>query len=152
MADLVAITSCEEQAFDLAQQDCGESAGFARDVLASQVRRGLVQLICAKADVLGYLSYSISATHIFIDALAILPTHHRMGMGGRLLRFAEDEAVRLGLETVELYADGSMIGNCAFYLRCGYHESGRCAEPDFLRVFYSKTVGAANGRPACVPC
>ena len=133
--DLAAITNCEQQAFDLGQ--CAETYP---EVLSSQIHCGLVQVICAKALVVGYVSYSILATHVFIDALAIMPTYHRRGLGGQLLRFAENEAARLGLATVNLYTDGDVSGNCVFYQRCGYHETERCVEPGILRVFYSKTI------------
>jgi hypothetical protein len=41
---------------------------------------------------------------------------------------------------VRLFTDGKLADNLNFYERRGYHETSRCDEGDFSRVFYSKDI------------
>jgi GNAT superfamily N-acetyltransferase len=108
--------------------------------LASQIRRGSVHVICGSARILGFISFSPNADHLFVDAIAVRPSHQCQGLGSRLLAFAEGEAARLGLRSVRLFTDGKLADNLNFYERRGYHETSRCDEGDFSRVFYSKDI------------
>ena len=49
-------------------------------------------------------------------------------------------AGRLGLRSVRLFTSGEIASNLMFYRRRGYHETGRCREANFSRVFYSKDI------------
>jgi len=140
ISDLVEVGACA----DLAMAHVDGSRNV-RDVkpdgeLASQIRRGSVHVICGWARVLGFVSFSPNADHLFVDAIAVRPSHQRQGLGSRLLAFAEGEASRLGLRSVRLFTDGKLADNLNFFQSRGYHEISRCDECEFSRVFYSKDI------------
>lgn len=134
-SDLAAVTSCADRAFGFYPRGPGNWVE-----LALQIRAGSVHVICDAAWVLGYISFSPSRDHLFVETIAVLPNHHGQGLGSRLLAFAEKEALRLGLHSVRLFTDGKIADNLIFYRRRGYHETDRCDESGFSRVFYSKDI------------
>ena len=101
---------------------------------------GSIHLICDEAQVLGFISLWPTADQMFIDTLAVLPRHHRRGLGSQLLAFADSETLRLGLSGVNLFTKATMVDNLVFYQRRGYRETGRCDDDGCCRVFYSKSV------------
>jgi GNAT superfamily N-acetyltransferase len=142
ISDLVEVGACADLAIALV-----DGSRNARDVkpdgeLASQIRRGSVHVICGSARVLGFVSFSPNADHLFVDAIAVRPSHQRQGLGSRLLAFAEEEASRLGLRSVRLFTDGKLADNLSFFQSRGYYETSRCDEGEFSRVFYSKDIAS----------
>lgn len=139
-SDVAEIKACEDLAFDLSARpgnmiDAGQSA-----VMAAQIDEGQVHVIQESARILGYISFSSCFDHLFVDTIAVLPDHHRKGLGSRLLTHAEEAAADRGLGSVKLFTDGTISGNVLFYQRLGYLETDRCEEGDFSRIFYSKAV------------
>ena len=133
-SDLTAVASCADLAFDVPRTPDN------RAELASQIQQGLIQVMGDAARVLGYISFSPNRDHLFVEAIAVLPELHGHGIGSRLLAFAEQVALRLGLRSVRLFTSGEISGNLSFYRRHGYHETGCCREANFSRVFYRKDI------------
>src|SRR5207248_47943 len=107
-----------------------------------------VHLICDEAQVLGYITLLPVSDQMFVDSLAVLPKHHRHGLGSQLLAFADSETSRLGLSGLNLFTKATMVENLVFYQRCGYRETGRCDDDGFCRVFYNKSIlGMTAGLP-----
>ena len=140
ISDLVEVGACADLA--IAHVDRSRKLREVRPdgELASQIRRGAVHVICGPARILGFISFAPNADHLFVDAIAVRPSHHRQGLGSRLLAFAEEEASRLGLHSVSLFTDGKLADNLSFFQCRGYHETSRCDEGEFSRVFYSKEI------------
>jgi ribosomal protein S18 acetylase RimI-like enzyme len=140
--DLAAIVACADLAF-LAETapDTQASAGN-DDELAQQIRHHNVHVITEGSDptVVGYISLVPVADHLFIDSIAVLPEKHDRGLGTSLLRYAELEAARLGLDSVKLYTKQTSPDDFAFYRYRGYTEIDRCDDDGFPRVFYCKDV------------
>ena len=134
-SDLAAVTSCADHAFGVYPQRSGIWVE-----LALEIRAGSVHVICDAARVLGYISFSPSRGHLFVETIAVRPDRHGEGLGSRLLSFAEREALRLGLSCVKLFTDGKIADNLTFYRRRGYRETDRYDEGGFSRVFYSKDI------------
>ena len=132
--DLAAVASCADFAFGVPRSPDN------RVELALKIQEGLTQVMCDAARVLGYISCSPNRDHLYVEAIAVLPELHGHGIGSRLLAFAEQVALRLGLRSVRLFTSGEIAGNLSFYRRHGYHETGRCREANFSRVFYSKDI------------
>jgi ribosomal protein S18 acetylase RimI-like enzyme len=140
VSDIAAIVTCSDLAF-FSAAGCTDKGEVNRsDNLQSQIVEGSVHLICDEAYVLGYISLWPAADRMFVDTLAVLPKHHRQGLGSQLLALADSETLRLGLKSVNLFTKAAMAGNLDFYRRRGYHETGRCDDDGFCRVFYSKNI------------
>lgn len=138
--DIAEIKSCEEQAFDLSARRGNTRDADQSAVMAAQIDEGQVHVIQESALILGYISFTSSFDHLFVDTIAVLPDHHRKGLGSRLLNHAEEAASDRGLGSVKLFTDGKIAGNVLFYQRHGYLETDRCVDGDFSRIFYSKAV------------
>ena len=139
-ADIVAIVTCEDLAFKFFAPGASKRDVSPDGELARQVRAGNIHVISEGVRVLGYICVLQQFDHLFVSAIAVLPSHHRRGLGGQLLWFAEREASRLGLGNVSLFTDGNIEGNLIFYRRSGYRETARCVEKHFSRVFFSKAI------------
>ena len=79
----------------------------------------------------------------YIDAVAALPRMQGKGIGRALLTFAEDEARRLGFNSIYLCTNSKMTENQVFYPRIGYVEYDRRHDGGYDRVFYSKALPSA---------
>lgn len=65
------------------------------------------------------------ADHLLIENVAVDPKRQGTGLGGALLRFAEDQARRQGLSEVRLYTNALFTENLAIYRKAGYRETHR---------------------------
>jgi ribosomal protein S18 acetylase RimI-like enzyme len=143
-SDLAAIVACAELAF--LAKNAPDTHGSAEndDELADQIRHQNLHVITEGTDptVVGYISLVPIADHLFVDSIAVLPEKHDRGFGTRLLRFAELEAARLGLDSVRLYTQQTSPDAFAFYQYRGYTETDRCNDDGFPRVFYCKDVSS----------
>jgi GNAT superfamily N-acetyltransferase len=68
------------------------------------------------------------------------PTRQGLGLGRRLLAFAEDEALRRGYREIRLYTHQTMVENQRLYASIGYEEKGRGIEAGYNRVFMRKQL------------
>ncbi|HEX2128245.1 MAG TPA: GNAT family N-acetyltransferase [Solirubrobacterales bacterium] len=79
--------------------------------------------------------------HLWLDVVAVEPSHQGAGLGGKLLRFAEEEATRRGHSEVRLLTHELMSENRAIYGEIGYEEYDRRGEPGDSLVFLRKRLG-----------
>lgn len=78
--------------------------------------------------------------YLLLENVAVVPSAQGRGVGGALLRFAEDHARSLGLGEIRLYTNAAMTENLAYYPRRGYRETGRGEQDGFSRVFFAKQI------------
>lgn len=69
---------------------------------------------------LGLVEMVPGGDHLLIENIAVRPSHQGQGLGGRLLRHAEELARSLGLAETRLYTNAAFASNLAFYARRGY--------------------------------
>jgi GNAT superfamily N-acetyltransferase len=91
-------------------------------------------------EVQGVLVLHSAADHLLIDNVAVDPAQQGLGLGGKLLLFAEQHARRQGLDEIRLYTNALMTENLAYYPRRGYAETGRHLDGGFSRVFFTKRL------------
>jgi GNAT superfamily N-acetyltransferase len=63
-----------------------------------------------------------------------------LGLGRRLLGFAEDEALRRGYHEIRLYTHQTMVENQRLHTSIGYEETGRGTEAGYDHVFMRKPL------------
>ncbi len=78
--------------------------------------------------------------HLWIDNVAVDPAWQGRGLGRRLLRFADDEARRLGLPELGLLTNERYVVNIAMYERYGYRETHRTPRQGTDLVHFRKTT------------
>jgi GNAT superfamily N-acetyltransferase len=88
----------------------------------------------------GFVVLEPAAAHLLLENVAVDPASQGLGVGGRLLRLAEDRARELGLAEVRLYTNEMMSENLAYYPRRGYREIHRAVQDGYRRVFFTKPV------------
>jgi ribosomal protein S18 acetylase RimI-like enzyme len=90
--------------------------------------------------IVGLLVLEPADDHLLLENVAVAPQAQGRGIGGRLLRLAEDLARAHGLREVRLYTNEAMTENLAYYPRHGYRETQRSVQNGFRRVFFTKMV------------
>jgi len=107
---------------------------------ASHVARGEAYVLKAGGSLAGYIVTFTKDDAQFIENVAIDPAFQGQRLGGRLARFAENEARRAGLTKLRLYTNARMIENRDFYLGLGYRVIGRIREAGFDRIYFEKDL------------
>jgi GNAT superfamily N-acetyltransferase len=88
----------------------------------------------------GVLVLESRGDHLLVENLAVLPDAQGTGIGSRLLRHAEDEALARGLREVRLYTHELMTENRAYYPRRGYRETHLSGDRPWRRAFFVKSL------------
>ncbi|WP_203136391.1 GNAT family N-acetyltransferase [Microbacterium sp. JZ31] len=71
--------------------------------------------------------------HVFVMELHVEPAHRRRGFGAAMMRAAEDEARRLGADSIGLHVFGSNHAARALYRGLGYREAEVLLAKDLTR-------------------
>ena len=80
------------------------------------------------------------SNRLCIENVAVEPELQGNGLGRRLLHFAEQEARRLGFDSLYLYTNEAMTENIDLYTRLGYRETHREQLKGRRAVFMQKAV------------
>ncbi len=103
-----------------------------------------VSVACNDQWLIGYVVFYPVVTVMHLENVAVMPAHAGQGVGKRLIRLVEDEAVRLELTSVELYTNELMVENLAMYPSLGYQEFDRRCEDGFKRVYFRRLSGTRD--------
>lgn len=106
---------------------------FARTVLEKMIRDaslGRVWLICVGDDPIGYLvialGFSLEYGHdAFIDELYLRADYRGRGIGTQAMRFAEDAAREMGVQSLHLEVEHENVEAQGFYRKLGYEDHNR---------------------------
>ena len=79
---------------------------------------------------------------MLLDNVAVAPAAQGLGLGRRLLEFAEHTAVALGYRYIRLYTNEAMTENIALYSKIGYSETHRAEEMGLRRIYMTKLLTA----------
>jgi DNA-binding MarR family transcriptional regulator/N-acetylglutamate synthase-like GNAT family acetyltransferase len=82
----------------------------------------------------------ITATTGEIKRMWVDPAWRGAGLGSRLLRYLETEAVHLGYHTVRLDTNASLTDAIALYERTGYHHIARYNDNPYAQVWLEKRL------------
>jgi N-acetylglutamate synthase-like GNAT family acetyltransferase len=77
---------------------------------------------------------------MLIENVAVQPVAQGLGLGRRLMEFAEQRAAESKLRRLTLYTNEVMTENLAIYARLGYREVERRSEDGYRRVFMDKPL------------
>jgi GNAT superfamily N-acetyltransferase len=114
------------------------------------VRDGHTWVAEHAGQLVGFVVLEPAEDHLLVENVAVDPASQGLGIGGRLLAVAEDEARTLGLPELRLYTNEMMSENLGYYPRRGYRETHRAEQDGYRRVFFTKLLGesAAGAEPA----
>lgn len=107
---------------------------------AARIARGEVHVLEQGDEILGLISLVEEPGALLIYSVAIAPHAQGRGLGRQLIGFAEHEAQRLGIATVQLYTNVKMVENQAIYHHLGFVETRRATSDGLHRVFMEKRL------------
>ncbi len=138
--DVEAVRACAEGAYQIYVEAIGRKPmPMIVDFGASQ-RDGHLYVAELDGQVVGFAVVFQRDDHIFLENVAVSPAHQGKGVGGKLMKFVEQQATESGLNKIELYTNIKMTGNLTWYPSLGFEEIGRWSEDGFDRVFYRKQL------------
>ncbi len=77
---------------------------------------------------------------LLVENVVVDPQAQAKGLGRRLMEFAEECAISVGLSRLTLYTHEVMTENQAIYRHLGFGETDRRAEDGYHRVFMAKDL------------
>jgi ribosomal protein S18 acetylase RimI-like enzyme len=140
VADVPAIAEIVDQAYRRYIARIGKPPGPMLDDYAARVLEGVVWVLEEGAAVAGIVVLLPTTNYLLLDNIAVSPSRQGLGLGRRLLAFAEAEALRLGYPEIRLYTHQTMAENQRLYASIGYEETGRGTEAGYDRVFMRKQL------------
>jgi ribosomal protein S18 acetylase RimI-like enzyme len=139
-ADVPAIADIVNQAYRHYIVRIGKPPGPMLDDYGARVSEGAVWVL-EEGDVIAAIIVLLPMpTYLLLDNIAVSPARQGLGLGRRLLAFAESEALRRGYREIGLYTHQTMVENQRLYASIGYEETGRGIEAGYDRVFMRKQL------------
>ena len=139
-ADVPAIADIVDQAYRHYIARIGKPPGPMLDDYAARVSEGVVWVLEKGTAIAGIIVLLPAPDYLLLDNIAVSPAYQGLGLGGRLLAFAEAEASRRGYREIRLYTHQTMVENQRLYASIGYEETGRGTEAGYARVFMRKRL------------
>jgi ribosomal protein S18 acetylase RimI-like enzyme len=139
-ADVPAIAEIVDEAYRHYITRLGKPPGPMLDDYAARVSEGAVWVF-EEGTVLAAIIVLLPApNYLLLDNIAVSPNRQGVGLGRRLLAFAETEALRRGYREIRLCTHQTMVENQRLYASIGYEETGRGTEAGYDRVFMRKQL------------
>src|ERR1700730_5788109 len=139
-ADVPAIAKIVDHAYRHYIARMGKPPGPMLEDYAARVSGGAVWVLEEGAVIAAIIVLLPGLNHLLLDNIAVSPNHQGLGLGRRLLAFAETEALRRGYREIRLYTHQTMVENQRLYASIGYQETGRGTEAGYDRVFMRKQL------------
>jgi GNAT superfamily N-acetyltransferase len=109
------------------------------DDYAARVSEGAVWVL-EEAGVIAAITALPTPNCLLLDNIAVSPARQGLGLGRRLLAFAEAEALRRGYREIRLYTHQTMVENQRLYASIGYEKTRRGTEAGYDRVFMRRQL------------
>jgi ribosomal protein S18 acetylase RimI-like enzyme len=139
-ADVPAIANIVDQAYRHYIARIGIPPGPMLDDYAARVSEGSVWVLEEGALIVAIIVLLPAPNYLLLDNIAVSPARQGLGLGRRLLAFAEAEALRRGYSEIRLYTHETMVENQRLYASIGYEEMGRGTQAGYDRVFMRKQL------------
>ena len=127
-ADVSAIANIVDQAYRHYIARIGKPPGPMLDDYAARVSEGTLWVLEEGAVIAAIIVLLPAPNYLLLDNIAVSPARRGLGLGRRLLAFAEAEALRRGYREIRLYTHQTMVENQRLYSSIGYEETGRGTE------------------------
>ena len=139
LKDLGAIEQCARLAYQPYVARIGQPPAPMVADFRSGIENGHVFVLDdAGGGIGGYVVFFERDDHMFLENVAVPPSHQGKGLGRQLIAHVERQAGIAGLATVRLYTNIHMRENLGLYTALGYVEYDRRREDGFDRVYFEK--------------
>ncbi|MEP0942530.1 MAG: GNAT family N-acetyltransferase [Rhizobiaceae bacterium] len=138
--DLEFVRDCADCAYRIYVDRIGKKPAPMIADFAAALDGGQLEIVQAGDEPIGFLVSFPKNRSLFVENVALHPSHQGNGFGGALFSLLEDRAKAEELLSIELYTNEKMTENLAFYPRLGFEETERRSEAGFNRVYFRKTL------------
>ena len=109
---------------------------------ASLIEQGFCSVLEIGSQIAGYIVLVPQSDSLLLDNVGIDPVYQKMGLGTRLLQYAEDMAIKLNCDKISLYTNEAMTENLRWYPRHGYQLDEFREVEGYKRAYFSKNLSA----------
>jgi len=138
--DLAGIEALVNSAYAHYVARIGRKPGPMLDDHAARIAAGRTHLLERDGAVLGLIVLIPQPDALLVENVAVSPRAQGLGLGRRLMDFAEKRARAAGLPRLRLYTHVAMVENQALYARLGYAETRRVTEAGLHRIYMEKPL------------
>ena len=110
------------------------------DDYQSLIEQSVVYVACQQEEIVGVLVLLETDEGFRIETIAVLPSAQGIGIGGKLLAFAEAVALNLGYISIYLSTHRMMYESQAIYAHFGYVEFDQRVINGYDRLFIRKKL------------
>jgi ribosomal protein S18 acetylase RimI-like enzyme len=114
-ADVPAIAQIVDHAYRHYIARMGKPPGPMLEDYAARVSEGVVWVLEEGAVIAAIIVLLPAVNYLLLDNIAVSPNRQGVGLGRRLLAFAETEALRRGYREIRLYTHQTMVENQRLY-------------------------------------
>jgi ribosomal protein S18 acetylase RimI-like enzyme len=114
-ADVPAIAQIVDHAYRHYIARMGKPPGPMLEDYAARVSEGVVWVLEEGAVIAAIIVLLPALNYLLLDNIAVSPKRQGVGLGRRLLAFAETEALRRGYREIRLYTHQTMVENQRLY-------------------------------------
>lgn len=118
----------------------GRTPGPMTDDYFSLITSEHVYVVSHQGTIQGLLVLIPEKDVMLLDNVAVAPSAQGMGIGRRLIDFAESKAKEGGYGSIRLYTNEKMVENVRLYERSGYMETHRGEKRGLKRVYMMKSL------------
>jgi ribosomal protein S18 acetylase RimI-like enzyme len=139
--DLEAVEGVIRSAYSKYVLRIGREPGSMRDDYNRLIQGGYVHVAEHNGTVRGVVVLIPQEDSMLLHNVAVCPSAQGLGLGRRMLEFAERAAANAGYKSIRLYTNEAMTENIELYTRIGYLETHRVEENGLRRVYMTKPLG-----------
>lgn len=137
-ADLEAIENIATESYSIYVKRMNQPPAPMQEDYGKLIQNQEIYVLESADTVIGFLVLIIKEEVLFLDNIAVSPSHQGKGFGGKLMSFAEDAAKLQGFSEIHLYTNVKMVENIELYRHLGWAEYERRTVDDFDRVYMKK--------------
>ncbi|KAE8366234.1 acyl-CoA N-acyltransferase [Aspergillus caelatus] len=139
-SDKLTIATLVNEAYTPYIERIGRKPGPMLEDYGAQIDAGRVYVVEKEGVMSGILVLIPEEGTMLLDNVAVAPAAQGVGLGKRLMGFAEGKARESGFERIRLYTNEKMVENLRIYERLGYVETHRGWENGLRRVYMVKVL------------
>ena len=118
----------------------GKEPGPMLDDYKARINNDEAYVIRENENIAGVLVLIVDEKRCLLDNVAVSNEYQGRGLGKKLVRFAEQRAIELGYQQIQLYTHEVMTENVEIYKKLGYEISRRVTEKGYDRIYMEKQL------------
>jgi ribosomal protein S18 acetylase RimI-like enzyme len=140
LSDLKIVKEIVHESYRKYVERIGKPPGPMLDDYQKIINEKLVYVLEIEGEVQAVLVLEPRDSYMLLDNIAVHPSSQSRGFGKILMKFAEDTAVDLGYDEIQLYTHETMVENIGIYTHLGWKEFKRQNDDGYRRIYMKKSL------------